>query len=167
MEHDTALGIVRIPLSGKKGAGKSVIVDVEDAERLGLTEMSWNLGTKYAVRNTMTRPRTALLMHRFIMDAPKGICVDHINGDTLDNRRCNLRLATYSENQMNRKVASISLSGLKGVSTAVKRNGAVSYIATIQINGKRYSLGSHKTAQAAHLAYQEGAKRLFGEFAHF
>lgn len=46
--------------------------------------------------------KTTEFLHRVIMNPPSGLMVDHINGDTLDNRRINLRLATNSQNQANR-----------------------------------------------------------------
>ena len=55
------------------------------------------------------------LMHRRILNAPDGVQVDHINHNTLDNRRSNLRLCSLAQNQMNRKRASNNTSGYKGV----------------------------------------------------
>ncbi|MGZ6360767.1 MAG: HNH endonuclease signature motif containing protein [Ktedonobacterales bacterium] len=61
---------------------------------------------------------TTTYLHRLIMDAPKGTTVDHINGDTLDNRRTNLRIVSNAENNANRQGAySASKTGVRGVST--------------------------------------------------
>src|SRR5512146_1126738 len=56
-----------------------------------------------------------LYLHRFILDAPRGMYVDHINHDTLDNRRCNLRLCTKQQNQCNQSHHKDSKSPYKGV----------------------------------------------------
>ena len=82
--------------------GLHAIVDAEDYE--WLSRHKWHVtpsprsGTFYARRR---RGKGALLMHREIMNAPEGMVVDHINGNGLDNRRCNLRICTQGENCRN------------------------------------------------------------------
>ena len=90
--------------------------------------------------------------------------IDHINGIKDDNRIENLRAATYSQNNMNRK-SDANCHGLKGVSysTYNKRR----FRATITVNGKYIHIGVFDTAQEAHEAYCQKAKELHGEFAHF
>lgn len=83
-------------------------VTVVDASYLRLLKLyRWHgkkcNGGVYAARSTTKkangqRKTYTILMHRFIMNAPKGLQVDHINGDTLDNRRHNLELVTPEEN---------------------------------------------------------------------
>lgn len=93
------------------------------------------------------------------MNATKEQLIDHINGDSLDNRRSNLRYCTYSQNLMNtHKVRSAS--GYKGVYRHRKR-----WYAHITLNGRRFYLGLFKTPQDAAHAYNAKAKELFGEFA--
>ena len=79
--------------------------------------------------------------------------LDHINGDRSDNRLCNLREATYSQNAQNRKLANNNTSGYKGVS--FKSNKWVAGI----------NLGAFNTKEEAALAYNEAATKLFGEYA--
>lgn len=102
-------------------------------------------------------------MHRLIMDVtdPK-IFVDHINHDTLDNRRSNLRLANNSQNQGNRLKGRNNISGFKGVSW-YSRDGV--YRAQISINGKGTHIGYYDTAEDAARAYDKVARSVHGEFA--
>lgn len=92
-------------------------------------------------------------------EIPQGMEIDHINGNTLDNRIDNLRIATRGQNSRNR-IGSSKLEMPKGVSVNRKR-----FIAKITYNGTLYRLGSFKTLEEASNAYNEAAKRLHGEFA--
>ena len=90
--------------------------------------------------------------------------IDHINLDRSDNRMCNLREATLSENNRNTKVRSDSKSGIKG---AYKNRRGGRYYSKIMFNGVIYRLGSFSTAEEAHKAYCDKADELFGEFANY
>lgn len=94
------------------------------------------------------------------MNPQKGMVVDHINHDGLDNRRENLRVCTQEENNRNKRSLS-SKSGLKGV-VPVSRPGTKPWRAFIQ--GRL--IGYFLTKQEAAKAYNKKAKKLFGEFAH-
>lgn len=87
--------------------------------------------------------------------------IDHIDGDKTNNKITNLRLATYSQSSMHRKVMSNSKSQLKGVIFIKRKNR---YRATIRCNNKRIYLGYYKTAEEAHVAYVAKAKELHKEF---
>lgn len=89
-------------------------------------------------------------------------CIDHINGNGLDNRRSNLRAATYSDNARNARLRSDNTTGLKGV----KRNGS-RWHGQIRVGAKRLHLGSFETPEEAHAAYCKAAVQHFGEFANF
>lgn len=87
--------------------------------------------------------------------------VDHINGDTLDNRRCNLRYATNQQNQANSKLKSNNTSGYKGVTwDPVNKK----WVAQIMFNRKNIKLGRFKNKLKAHQAYVSAGTRLFGEY---
>lgn len=88
--------------------------------------------------------------------------VDHINGDRRDNRICNLREATRSQNKANSRVSKHNQSGLKGVGF---HPSSGLWRARIRVNKRLISLGLHKTAAEAHAAYAEAAKRYHGDFA--
>jgi hypothetical protein len=88
--------------------------------------------------------------------------VDHINRDKSDNRICNLRLATASQNQFNAGPRSDSTTGIKGVSwvKAIKK-----FKAAICVRGERTILGYFPTVVEAAAAYARAADRLHGDFA--
>lgn len=96
-------------------------------------------------------------------DIPEGMSIDHINGDTMDNRMCNLRLATRTENQWNRGRQSNNTSGFKGV-TFHKHSGK--WHAVIEFYGRVISLGYYRTPEEASVAYETKARELTGEFYH-
>lgn len=82
-----------IPLSGKHGQGKFAIVDAADYDEL--SKHSWSIQGKGYIGSSIGS------LHRVIMKTPAGMDTDHINGNRLDNRRCNLRIATRSQNNAN------------------------------------------------------------------
>lgn len=90
--------------------------------------------------------------------------IDHINGLKDDNRLCNLREATLSENRTNVKLRSSNTSGFKGV--CIVNRIAKPYRAAIQKNRRRISLGNFETAEQAHDAYVKASIKFHGEFAN-
>lgn len=106
--------------------------------------------------------KTTILMHRVILGAPHGIEVDHEDGDGLNNRRSNIRLATSTQNKCNVGKRSNNTSGFKGVHWH-KPSGM--WHARITVNGKTFSLRYHRNKEQAAKAYEEAAKKYHGEFA--
>ena len=108
--------------------GEWTILDQQDYYRFG--GFKWCIGGDkdkfYAVRGQRIGPADSKIvrLHRLIMDAPDGLLVDHRNGDSLDNRRSNLRLATHSQNQCNKRKRKNTSSRFSGVYwTRRKENG--------------------------------------------
>ena len=102
--------------------------------------------------------------HRLITKAPAGYLVDHINGDTLDNRLCNLRVCSASQNSMNKPRGANNTSGYKGVCLHKPSGRWVSSIKTP--SGKRVYLGYFDTPEDASEAYKVAAKEYHREFAN-
>ena len=163
----------RIPLT----KGQFAIVDDADYERLRVHKWcaTWTTSGFYAMRMThgshATRQR--IFMHREILglagcDPRQG---EHGLHDTLDNRRVvnskpNLRIATISQNQMNRKRRQGTLTGVKGVGLDISRNKLE---VKIRINGKQKRIGRYDPNQIeiARQAYRRAATEHYGEFACF
>lgn len=148
--------------------GYVALVSVEDYERV--IPFKWNVRidpkkrTQYAQRN-VKRPDgtyTTEKMHRFILNAPKGVEVDHVNNNGLDNTRGNLRLANHAENQQNKGLFRNNTSGYKGVAWH-KATGK--WQARISIDGKNKHLGLFEDAISAALCYDKAAKEYQKEFA--
>ncbi len=124
----------------------------------------FNAAHLYRVEN----PKVSVLMHRIIMNPTTGMEIDHINGDGLDNRKCNLRVCTREENSRNRKLSSINTTGFHGVSISKKEkvNRKKKFTASIRIGkGKRLNLGRYYTASEAAHVYDEAAKKHHGVYA--
>lgn len=134
-------------------SGELVIVDNDDFNEV--KDINWRgagSNGKYADNPSYGR------MHRYIMNAPDDMVVDHINGNPLDNRKSNLRICTHHQNLMNRSANNTS--NYKGV-----RPSKNSWSSRITYNCKEYHLGTFSTEEEAARAYDAKARELFGEFA--
>lgn len=103
--------------------------------------------------------RIAYKMHHGIDPGEKE--VDHVNGEKSDNRVCNLRLATRSQNRQNVGAYANNSLGLRGVYYSKNRKG---YMCSVQCEGSRAEYGPYATPEAARDVYTKHAKALFGEF---
>lgn len=147
--------------------GKYAIVDDEDFEKIN--KFKWcahykSNGRWYAVRTIRKAndKQATLIMHRMIMNVPTGLQIDHRNHNGLDNRKCNLRICTNTENRYNLK-SQEGTSKYKGVYwNKINKK----WIVQIQLNGKSTYLGSYLNEIDGALAYDIKATELFGEFAY-
>jgi len=107
-----------------------------------------------------------ILAHRVVFALTNGywptLEIDHINNEPTDNRPVNLREATHSQNQGNRKVSRNNMLGIKGV--RMNQDGK-KYQAIIREKGRSVCLGSFDSAALAHEAYVQAANRVFGQYA--
>jgi hypothetical protein len=148
------------------GEGLWTIVSVADYYRFGC--LKWSIegqdGKFYAIRGKRIDKNNVIKsrLHREIMEAPKGLLVDHRNGNGLDNRRSNLRIATHGENIQNRRKKRSATSRYIGVSFE-DRSGK--WRARVMYKGKRVWLGRFDSEIDAGKAYDAAANKYYGEFA--
>ena len=149
---------ITIPLNGRKYQGLVAIIDAADYELVSAHRWfpAVRKHTTYAYAHR--REGGDVLLHRLIMGVGKGEYVDHISGDGLDNRRSNLRIATQTQNNGNTRIKSHNTSGYKGVYQPVPGG---KYRAMIK---GRY-IGQYDDLVEAAIAYDDHARRVFGEFA--
>lgn len=145
--------------------GEEILCDNADVPFL--SGYTWHVdhssGKAYARAMTRTDGiQSHVKMHRLLLSAPEGVLVDHWNGNGLDNRRENLRLATHAQNICNSKRYSHNKSGYKGVYAEPKRGR---WSAQIRVDKKLIYLGSFENVLDAARAYNEAALLHFGEFA--
>jgi hypothetical protein len=153
--------MTHIPLSqqGKNKGLYFALVDDEDFKRCSKLRWSFN-PNGYAERR---KGKTIERLHRFIMNCPKGKEVDHINGNKLDNRKCNLRICTQHQNSFNKSKQQGKYSSIyKGV-CFFKRDK--NWMANITKNNKYIFIGYFKEERHAAMAYDIWAKELFGKHA--
>lgn len=143
--------------------GKVALVDDDDYEYLNQFKWcasSFRSGKYYRAERSVSRK--LVLMHRAIMNCPDGMCVDHINHNTLDNRKENLRICTNWQNKMNQKVQVNNTSGYKNVSFVKSRS---KWRSRIKFKSKEMHIGYFNSKIEAALAHDEYASQLYGEFA--
>lgn len=148
-------------------SGRDVLVDDEGLALLrgGGWIVKINNGNPYVGRNIHDGRRVVRheVLHRILMRCPDDRMVDHINGNTLDNRRVNLRICDHAENMKNRRIHSNNRSGVKGVyRDATEKN--IRWRAQIRVEGKKICIGSFASPEEAEAAYLEASKRYHGEF---
>ena len=144
--------------------GSVLIVDAVDK---AILESSWvYLGgpKKYAYVQSKSSLKKQILA-RMIMQTPKGMECDHINGNNLDNRRVNLRNCTASENHQNSRTYRASGNPYKGAYYHKNFNSPKKWCSYIRVNKISYFLGCFMTAEEAAEAYNAKARELCGQFA--
>lgn len=152
----------------KLSRGMVAVVDDDDYE--WLSRYKWTLQIRpskrqtryYAGRLERTDGKTRMVyMHRAIMRASEGACVDHIDRDGLNNRKSNLRKCDHSQNGANANKGPGYTSKYKGV---CRHQGK--WAAYIRCREEHRCLGRFETEEDAAKAYARAAKELFGDFAN-
>ena len=154
-----------IPIS----KGETVLVDDEDYPFL--SSIRWKLSNEngclyatksfYRCKKNRVSKFTTIKMHQFLLIGHGQESIDHVNGNGLDNRKCNLRPCSRSQNLCNQKLLRANnTTGYRGV-----KKGKYSYHARIQVRGKFIHIGCFKTPEEAAMARDIEARKLHGEFA--
>jgi hypothetical protein len=150
---------MKMPKEIQLTKGKTAMVDDEDYESLSKYKWHFTAQGYAARRETISYYNSKIVtMHRSVLDYQGTLLVDHINGNKLDNRKGNLRLATMAQNVMN----SHKRSGIyKGVSRSSKNR----HRARLTFQGKELNLGLFDNPHDAARMYNFWARDLFGEYA--
>jgi hypothetical protein len=145
----------------KLNDGSRALVDLADRELVA--GFVWHRGSGGYVY--ADRGRMRLGLHRLIAGAGDGDRVDHRNGNSLDNRSCNLRFADAAQNRANagpNRIKAGKTSRFKGVSWASTKNR---WLANIHIDGRTRYLGRYQDETEAARAYNAAALKAWGDFA--
>lgn len=152
--------VTAIYLDRKDGTTTETLIETKDLNKVS-DFGKWSAsrsGLEFIYVQCYTRfengKRESFQLHRVIMNAPKGLQVDHINGDTLDNRGSNLRVVTSAQNCQNRKAANTgSKSGIRGVHWFAPTSN---WRVIINVFGKRYYLGAFQDKDEAGVVASRG-----------
>lgn len=151
IEYDDYAEIILYDKYGNEKA--RAIIDLDDVDRC--RDYRWSYD-RY-VRNISF----VGMLHRFVMNCTDNMVVDHINGDTLDNRKSNLRICNISQNAMNQKTSTRNKSGHKGIFWEKSRN---KWRATINIDKKQIMIGRYNTLEEAIQARRQAEIDYYGEY---
>lgn len=149
--------------------GQFALVDDDDFKELNQHKWyaSLNTGTNsfYAVRSIGLKcgKWVKLRMNRIVMSCDIDLCIDHINHNTLDNRKLNLRIVTKSQNGMNQRRRNTNKSGITGVTWCDKRN---KWRAHIVVDRKQKHLGRFTLKKDAINARVKAEDRYHGEYSY-
>lgn len=138
--------------------GKEILIDAEDFEKV--KRHSWCISkTGYPVANINGK---VTKLHRYLLELTDSkVIVDHINRNTLDNRKSNLRFCTALENTRNTTVSKNNKTGHLGISLTPQGK----YRARIMVNRKEIRLGNYSKLEDAIRARKQAEKKYFKEFA--
>jgi HNH endonuclease/AP2 domain len=144
--------------------GYEAVIDAADVPLVGGVNWTANVRPQgcYAYRHKPRPDSGPIYLHRFLMGDPDELDVDHVDGDRLNNRRSNLRLATRSQNMQNGKLRKDNTSGHKGV-VFIKETGK--WRAQVARDGRAMYFGNYATIEEAIDAARAARESLHGAFA--
>ena len=152
LSDDTRYYFIQIP------GGIEFMVDAADFHLV--SQYHWTYGKRGYPSAKINRQNVTL--HKLLFPNTRGLDIDHISGNKLDNRRANLRLCTHQENMFNQRIRTTNSSGYTGVSY---HKSAKSYEAYINFCGRKRYLGLYHSAEEAAMARDHAALEVHGEYA--
>ena len=155
-EYILYLDYAEMILYDKHGNEKArTLIDLDDIDNI--IPYRWHLDDSngYIANNTIG------YLHRYIMNFPKGMIVDHINRNKLDNRKCNLRVCSKQQNNINKSKQSNNTSGYTGVYWNKRR---CKWVAQIKVNSKKIHLGYFENKEDAIESRKKAEEKYFGEY---
>jgi hypothetical protein len=148
-------GILHVRIKSNKYGEMISIFDEDDFERINGLGTIWvhlnpHTDSFYSVAQYPIHKQ--IWMHRFVMNTPRGYVVDHINHDTLDNRKSNLRNVKNAQNMQNKRLYKNSKTGIRGVhwNEEIKK-----WYADFRVNGKTHYVGSFDDVDEARKAVEK------------
>lgn len=140
---------------------KQFIFDADDYEKVN--KYHWYEETNGYIRSSGKKKGDRISIHRLVMNVPEDKYIDHINHNTFDNRKSNLRIVTASQNAMNHILGNKNTSGTTGVVWVRSRNN---WKAEIKLNGETIYLGSFDKFDDAEKTRKEAEEKYFGEYSY-
>ena len=146
-----------------------MLIDLEDVDKV--KNYIWGISKPYSQRikckifyaATQDKNISAKLLHRYLTNCPSGLVVDHIDGNTLNNRKSNLRICTRAENNMNRRIYPNNTTGHRGVYDMGVESPS-RWSARIKVGGKIVYLKYCKTFEEAVAIREAAEKQYYGKF---
>lgn len=139
---------------------KNVLIDKDDYDKI--SKYCWCInGTGYVIAWSPNEKRMINMARTILSVKDSDVYVDHINGNTLDNRKNNLRKVDCQKNNMNQNLSKNNTSGHKGVHW---HKGVNKWIANIGLNGKLLHLGYFENFDDAVSARESKEKEMYGEY---
>ena len=157
--------VIKIIKYSKKYGSYTILLDLEDFEIYQKGSWTYSIDKCKRMRcihrnNRINNVDGYRILSRLILRCEKNYVVDHINGNSLDNRKINLRIVSSSDNSKNKGVYLKNKIGIKGVHK--HKNG--SWIAQIQLDSTKIYLGSFKTPEEACETYKYASLFFHGHF---
>ena len=147
---------------GELASGQIFVIDADMVEKIRTVKFylgSKGNGSQYYVIDCKGRT-----LHDYLFEHRPGYEIDHINLDTFDNRRCNIRYCTHQQNQMNQPLQKNNTSGVSGVSYYPPRR---KFRARIKICQQEIHLGYFDTFEDAVKARNIGMLCMFGQYGRY